>query len=126
MDKDKAFREAFGARLKGLRKQHNLTQKELAAKLDISMNHLSKYETGVHLPPVEKLILLSEIFNTTMDYIAKGETTEHVTLRDTRLLERLKDLETVHPKDLESVVRLLDAVIIKNRVKGAVHAYPRK
>ena len=53
------IRKAFGARLKELRKQKGLTQKELANQLDIRFSQLNKYECGMHIPPIERLIQLS-------------------------------------------------------------------
>ncbi len=39
----------FGENLVELRKYHNMSQEELAEKIDVSRQTLSKYETGVSL-----------------------------------------------------------------------------
>lgn len=62
--KDDDMRKAFGNRLKTMRKQRRWTQKELAAMLDIGLSQFNKYESGMHIPPIEKLIQLSELFDT--------------------------------------------------------------
>ena len=117
---DGPFRQRFGTRLKALRKQQRWTQKEFAAKLGISVNHVSKYESGVHLPSAEKLVLLAELFNTTMDYLVFGSVDHQDHVQDTRLLQRLKALEDLGPKDQEAVFQLIDAMIFRNKVQGVV------
>jgi len=57
---DNEIRKAFGERIKRLRKQKKWTQKELAAKLEIGFSQFNKYECGLHVHPVEKLIQLEK------------------------------------------------------------------
>ena len=44
-----------------LRKSHNYTQEELAKKLDISRQAVSKWETGTTLPDLEVLLKISKL-----------------------------------------------------------------
>ena len=50
-----------------MRKMHGYSQDELADKIGISRQTLSKYETGESLPDIEKCMLLADIFGVTMD-----------------------------------------------------------
>ena len=50
-----------------LSKLNNLSQEELAEKLKISRQTLSKYETGESLPDIDKCKLLAEIFDVSLD-----------------------------------------------------------
>lgn len=121
---DAPFRKRFGARLKTLRNQQNWTQKELAGKLDISVNHVSKYENGAHLPSAEKLVLLAELFHTTMDYLVFGDERKDGKIHNTRLLQRLQEVENLNAKDQEAIFQLIDAVIFRNKVQGVVKEAP--
>lgn len=56
-------------RLKDLREDRDLTQKQLAAYLNIRQNTYSQYETGKRQLPVDLLILLARYFHTSTDYI---------------------------------------------------------
>ncbi len=56
-------------RLRDLREDHDMTQKELAALLHISQNTYSQYENGVRQLPIDVLISLSRIYNVSTDYI---------------------------------------------------------
>ena len=54
-----------------LRKANSLTQEELAEKLNVSRQSVSKWESGQTIPELEKLIALSEVFQVTTDYLLK-------------------------------------------------------
>lgn len=54
---------SFAENLIELRKYNNLSQEELAEKINVSRQTLSKYETGESLPDIEKCKLLAEVFN---------------------------------------------------------------
>jgi len=69
---DLELRKKLGSRIKKLRKQQKWTQKDLSAKIDVRFSQLNKYEAGLHVPPVEKLILLAEIYNTT-EFVPEDE-----------------------------------------------------
>ena len=112
--------KAFGVRLKELRKQKGWTQKELAGKVEIRFSQLNKFESGLHTPPPEKLIELAEILGTTVDYLLTGDRSEATPLHNTRLLDRFRALEAFAAEDQEAVIKLIDAMIVKHRVEGAL------
>lgn len=60
-------------RLKDLREDNDLTQKEIAKLLNITRPQYSLYETGKRDIPVDLLRTLAKFYNTSLDYIV-GET----------------------------------------------------
>ena len=50
--------------IKSLRKSKGLSQEELAIKLNVVRQTISKWEQGLSVPDAEMLILLSEVFET--------------------------------------------------------------
>ena len=120
---DNNLRKEFGLRIKRLRKQRNWTQKELADKIDVRFPQLNKYEGGLHAPPLEKLILLAEVLDTTVDYLLTGDRTEQRPLHNSRLLERFQALEEFSSEDQEALIKLIDAMIVKNKVEGAIRPF---
>jgi transcriptional regulator with XRE-family HTH domain len=117
---DRAFRRALGARIKALRKQKRWTQKELAARLGINFLHLNKYESGLAMPPIEKLTKVALALDTSLDFLATGKPAPEAHLRNSVLLERFLALEDFAQEDQDAIVRLIDAMIIKGRVEGAL------
>jgi transcriptional regulator with XRE-family HTH domain len=124
MDND--MRKGLGLRIKQLRKQHKWTQKELAVKIDVRFPQLNKYECGLHAPPVEKLVKIAEVFDTTVDFLLTGNRSEQRPLHNLRLLERFRALEEFNAEDQEAVIKLIDAMIVKNKVEGAINPFTQK
>ena len=56
-------------KLKELREENNISQKEIAEFLNVKQNTYSQYETGKRQLPIDVLIKLSKFYNTTTDYI---------------------------------------------------------
>ena len=52
-----------------LRKKHNFTQDELAKRLDISRQAVSKWETGAAIPDLEVLLKISKLYGITINDI---------------------------------------------------------
>ena len=59
--------------LKQIRKEHHLSQEELAEQLDVSRQAVSKWEQGQGYPEVEKLLLLSSKLNISLDTLMSVE-----------------------------------------------------
>ena len=60
---------AFGELLAELRRDKKMTQAEPGEILHVSTGTVSNYEKGVHLPDLEKLITLADVFSVTTDYL---------------------------------------------------------
>lgn len=117
---DEKLRKAFGARLKGLRKQKNWSQKELAALVDIRFQQLNKYESGLNIPPAGMLIKLADALNVSVDYLLTGNVDEAEPLANSRLFRRFQELEAMNQEDQETVMKVIDAMIAKQRIASAL------
>lgn len=86
----------FGRKLRELRKQKNLTQKQLAALIGVKNSIISFYEVGDRIPSPEIIIKLAAALNVTSDYllgIQKNETIDVSGLdeNDKKLVRSLVD-----------------------------------
>jgi len=80
----------------GLRKQKGWSQEELASRLDVSRQSVSKWESGVSIPDMHKILHLSDLFNVTTDYLLKEELSEeHANLDE-------DELDLIKPKTLDT------------------------
>ena len=61
--------QEVGERLRSLRKEYGYTQQQIADYLGISQSSLVKYEKGTRNPPLTKLLQLTDLYNTTPEYI---------------------------------------------------------
>lgn len=117
---DTALRQAFGARVKQLRKDHGWSQKQLAGQLDIRFQLLNKYEGGQHIPPAETLIKLADTLGTTVDYLLTGNPQQEHANVDKTLFRRFQVLERFDDEDKQTVIKVIDALITKHQVEHAI------
>lgn len=59
-----------------LRNDNNWSQEELAEKLNVSRQSVSKWESGQAKPDLDKIIALSNIFDVSTDYLLKDDNEE--------------------------------------------------
>ena len=65
--------EKIGLFISKLRKEKNLTQKDLGDLLDITDNSVSKWERGINAPDISQLKRIASIFNITVGELLNGE-----------------------------------------------------
>ena len=63
----------FADKLIRLRKKAGWSQEELAARLHVSRQAVSKWEGAQSVPDLEKIVRLSELFGVSTDYLLKDE-----------------------------------------------------
>lgn len=63
----------FSKKLYELRKKNGLSQEEMANKLNVTRQTISKWELGESTPDMEKLIILSDYFNISLDELVLGK-----------------------------------------------------
>lgn len=56
-------------KIKNLRRKYRLSQEELAERLQVSRQSISKWECGSSTPEIEKIVQLSKLFQVTTDYL---------------------------------------------------------
>lgn len=63
---------SFGENLQQLRKEKGWSQEELADRLEVSRQAVSKWESDAACPETEKLVLLSDLFHVSVDSLLRG------------------------------------------------------
>lgn len=62
----------IGDRIQRLRKAKGISQEELADKIGVSRQAVSKWESEQSIPDIDRVIIISEYFDVTTDYLLKG------------------------------------------------------
>ena len=62
-------------RLKEIREDRDINQQEIAELLNTTQQQYSKYELGIQLIPIDRLNMLADFYNTSIDYLV-GRTDE--------------------------------------------------
>ena len=77
-------------RIQYLRKTKGMSQEELADKVGVSRQAVSKWESEQSTPDLEKIIIMSDFFGVTTDYILKGiEPVENKELKNREITSRV-------------------------------------
>ena len=63
----------FADKLIDLRKKNGWSQEDLAEKLEVSRQSISKWESAQSMPDMNRMLKLSELFSVTTDYLLKDE-----------------------------------------------------
>lgn len=69
----------FADRLQELRKAKGFSQEDLAERLNVSRQSVSKWETGSGYPETEKLLILCDILDVNLDYLLRDKLRDHNT-----------------------------------------------
>lgn len=88
----------FGEKIKTLRIERNLTQKQLALQLGVVTSAISSYESGSRNPSYDVLIGIAKIFHVSTDYLLGIEKS------------RCIDVTGLKEEDIEIIVRMVDAL----------------
>ena len=89
----------FNEKLKMLRKENNLTQEELAEKINVSRQAITKWESGEGIPDIENLKQISIVFNTTIDELVKED--KDINIEKKMNYSFIQELEIDHSKDFD-------------------------
>ena len=91
----------MGNKLKALRIEKNLTQKQIADRIGLAISAVSSYESGTRYPSYDVLVKLARIFHVSTDYLLGM--TDTISIDTTGLAE----------DEVNLVLHLID--ILKNR-----------
>lgn len=97
-----------------LRKKCGWSQEQLAEKLDISRQSVSKWESNMSIPELDKIIKMSELFDVSTDYLLKDDSDVQVSPEINSVSEGERDVKTV---SLDYATTYLDIV---KKVSGKI------
>lgn len=88
----------IGSKIKTLRLSKSMTQEQLAKALHVSAQAVSKWENGKSYPDIHSLLLLSALFDVSLDQLIKGDLEtmkQEVNAADVRAMNRDAIIYTV-------------------------------
>lgn len=107
----------LGSRLKNIRIQRGLTQKDLATKINKSISAISSYESNVQIPPVDVLVSIAFVLNISLDYLVGMDqsisySTRNLTTEQRTIIELLYK-EFLEPSNTRTKLSLEQIEIIQ-------------
>ena len=97
-----------------LRNKYQMSQGDLAEKLNVSRQSVSKWETGASIPDLDKLIAMSELFHVTLDELAKEDSAfKQVNDESTITKENVDKQEETPNRNKENtlIVKIVGAIL---------------
>lgn len=79
------IKQTIAKNISELRRLNNMTQLELAEKLNYSDKAVSKWERGASIPDIAVLIEIADLFSVSLDYIVRDDLGSHEALTDTEM-----------------------------------------
>ena len=92
----------MGEKLKSLRIEKNLTQKQVADRIGLAISAVSSYESGTRYPSYDVLVKLARIFHVSTDYLLGITNTRNI------------DVTGLRDNEIELVSQLVDTLRNKN------------
>jgi len=83
----------FSEKLKEIRKKEGISQEQLAEKIGVSRQAITKWETGKGLPDVENMVIIAEIFKTTIDELLMDSVTKEASEISVYTSETIYDID---------------------------------
>ncbi len=103
----------FPEKLQKLRKERGWSQEELANRITVSRQAVSKWELGTAVPDTDNIVQLSELFGVTTDYLIKdGLDSDEDIPAVARTAEKVKNAEQSRQLLITGIVTLVLGVII--------------
>ena len=104
---------SLATKLVTLRKQKGLTQLELAERLNVSRQAISRWEVGTAVPSTDNLKILGELYGVSVDYLLNDEHDNSVNIKSVKRDDDLpKQPDAGKRKIFINVVMFLVAVIL--------------
>lgn len=104
----------FGDRLRKLRKEHKLTQKELGEKVSVSSRVIGYYESNERFPDKETLIALAEYFQVSLDYLlCRNDNRNNIDLNDNEYLYLIKDINSLNEDSKKQIKEFIQFVKLR-------------
>lgn len=95
-----------------LRKSHNYTQEDLAKRLDISRQAVSKWETGTAIPDLEILLKISKLYDITINDILEPN------IQPQRITD-FEQISIIPEKELREILKQFDTNSLVTALMGA-------
>ncbi len=110
----------FSGKILTLRKAKELTQEQLAEKLNVSRQSVSKWESGQAVPELEKIVAMSVVFDVTTDYLLKSSEIDDLSVK-TEMLEKQQQQMLVREQRQQKIRECILYVIVIYLVLLAVY-----
>lgn len=120
-NKDTQITASFPERLRRLRRERDWSQGQLANKVGIDIQRISKYERGISSPPLEVLVSIAQVLRVSVDYLLMGKSSKTEKIKNAKLIEKIEELDTLPLDYQETLISVLDSFIKRHKFEELAH-----
>jgi transcriptional regulator with XRE-family HTH domain len=101
-----------------LRKEHNLTQKELAKSIGVHFSHISRYERSISLPSIDVVKKIAQVFNISTDSLLLDDDQAGLatTISDPELLSLFEAVSQMPEPEKAALKIVLGSMVVKHQI----------
>lgn len=109
--------------IRKLRSEKGWSQTDLAKKIGIHLTHINRIEKGKINPSLDVAAKIAEALEVSLDYLISEDEGEfkEVKIEDKSLAQRIKLLNTLDPEDRNVIIRVIDSMLTKQKMKKLVN-----
>jgi transcriptional regulator with XRE-family HTH domain len=102
-----------------LRKERNLTQKELAKSIGVHFSHISRYERGISLPSIDVVKKIAQVFSVSTDYLLldNDQVCLATTISDPELLALFEAVSQMPEQEQAAIKIVLGSMVVKHQIE---------
>lgn len=116
---------SIGTRIKELRMSLNLTQEELAAKINVTKGAVANYENGISIPKTEIMYKLFSALKCDANYLyqdeMKIEETVSLNIKEKELIMAYRDMTAIHKEYIHqtfNIIKNAEAKVKNDNAEG--------
>lgn len=103
-------------RIRLIRQQKNISQKELAEMAEVNLKSLSRYELGTSVPPADVIKRVADALKVSTDALLSDET---ITIKDKELLKKFEVIQNMTGETKQALLKLIDLAIRDHKAQQA-------
>ncbi len=123
MAKKKTDIEVIGDNIRRIREEKRLSQKELAAAIEVAPTQYSRVETGKVMPALKTLIKIAKTLDVPLDALVNsdGAATAEVNVKDKSLFDKVRLIDDLPDSEKNMVLQIIDLALSKKKFKELLH-----
>jgi len=109
----------IGKKIMLLRKEKNWSQNDMAQKVGVSREIISKYEKEDVIPSVEVARKIAEALGVSLDYLVGSNVNNDQILKDNNMIRRLMEINELPEPDKNHILYTIDGLLQNVKTKQA-------
>ncbi len=111
----------FHQKIRALRKSADMSQQQLADKLNVHVTHLSKMENDRLTPSIDIVKRLMKVFGVSADQLLNEEDATEISLQNTEFNEQLALINQLDEEEKNALVTIINSMLTKKRMKDLIN-----